>query len=375
MTLRVGIISANWGALAHLPAWRSLDGVEVTAICTSREETARAAADKHGIARPFWDAAEMAADPDIDIIDIGTRPSLRHGMVLAALAAGKHVYNGIPMAKDLADARDMHAAWRKAGTVAVVDAFSQWIPALAQAKTLLDAGYVGRPMGASARFNMSLFNRPHPQFSYNWFWEGGLGVSSMRNNGSHLLHYLIHLLGPVEELVADDSLLLRQWTFPDGSALTPENNDCANLLVRFANGVVMPIQVCWTAPCAEGWAVDVWGDEGRLLTTAPIFPTARDCKLFGGKLGAEPTLVHAVTIAPLDVPEALFSAERVGIDASFPVPPSFPMALSMRAMVDAIGGTGRAAPDFEQAWQVERVQEAIRRSSTERRWVKIAEIA
>jgi predicted dehydrogenase len=50
------------------------------------------------------------------------------------------------------------------------------------------------------------------------------------------------------------------------------------------------------------------------------------------------------------------------------------MALSMSAMVDAIGEGGPAKPDFEQAWQVERVLEAARRSSTERRWVQIDEI-
>ncbi len=43
MVLRVGIVSAGWGAFAHLPAWRAIPGVEVTAICTSRQETAEAA--------------------------------------------------------------------------------------------------------------------------------------------------------------------------------------------------------------------------------------------------------------------------------------------------------------------------------------------
>jgi predicted dehydrogenase len=57
VSLRVGIISAAWGGFAHLPAWRALPGVEVTAICTSRRETAEAAAQRLGIARPFWDAA------------------------------------------------------------------------------------------------------------------------------------------------------------------------------------------------------------------------------------------------------------------------------------------------------------------------------
>lgn len=366
MVLKVGIVSANWGAFAHLPAWRSLPDVEVTAICTSRRETAEAAAAKFGIERAFWDVEAMAADPDIDILDIGTRPNLRHAMVLAALRHGKHVYDGAPMAASLSDARDMHQAWQAAGTVAVIDAFSQWIPALRHKKELLDAGFIGQPMGGSARFNMALFNQPNPQFPYNWFWEGGLGVSAMRNNGSHLLHYLWQLLGPVESVVADDSLLLREWVFPDGSKLMPQNNDCANVMLRFASGMIMPIQICWTAPVAEGWAVDVWGSKGRLLSNSPTFPTSKDCTLSAGQLGGKLELV--------EIPDRLKSAADVGMDATYPVPPSYPMALTMRAMVDAIHGKGKAAPDFEQAWQVERVQEAIRLSSLERRWVDIATI-
>jgi predicted dehydrogenase len=370
--VKVGIISANWGAVAHLPAWRAVEGVEVTAICTSRRETAENAAQKYGIARPFWSAAEMAADPDLDIIDIGTRPSLRRGMVLDALAGGKHVYGGIPMAKDLPDARDMHRAWQAAGTVAVVDAYSQWTPPLAYAKELFDAGYCGTILGGSCRFNMALFNRPFPEFGYNWFSQGGLGVSSMRNNGSHLLHYLIHMLGPIAELVADDRLVVREWVFEGGDKLIPENPDSANVLIRFVSGVVMPVQVCWTAPVAEGWAVDVWGTEGRLLTTSPIFPTSTACKVFAGKTA--PAGYHVAQLEEMPLPDRFKSAPGIGIDWLHPMPPAYPMALSMRAMVEAIGGKGKAAPDYEQAWQVERVQEAIRVSSLERRWVALDEI-
>ena len=78
MALRVGIVSAAWGGFAHLPAWRAIPGVEVTAICTSRQETAEAAAARLGVARPFWDAEAMCADPDIDIVDCGTRPGGLH---------------------------------------------------------------------------------------------------------------------------------------------------------------------------------------------------------------------------------------------------------------------------------------------------------
>jgi hypothetical protein len=101
MTLRVGIISANWGAFAHLPAWRAVPGVEVVGICTSRRETAEAAAARCGIERPYWNALDMAADPNIDIVDCGTRPNIREAMVLASLRSGKHVYNAIPFAATL----------------------------------------------------------------------------------------------------------------------------------------------------------------------------------------------------------------------------------------------------------------------------------
>jgi predicted dehydrogenase len=74
--LRVGVIGANWG-LNHIDAWRAVPGVEVAAICTSRRETAEAAARETDVPRPMWDAREMLADPTLDIIDVTPRPSIR----------------------------------------------------------------------------------------------------------------------------------------------------------------------------------------------------------------------------------------------------------------------------------------------------------
>jgi len=113
-----------------------------------------------------------------------------------------------------------------------------------------------------------------------------------------------------------------------------------------------------------------------VLTQSPIFPTSQDCRLFAGKLGEEPTLVHAASIEPMDVPERLQKAKGTTLDSTAPIPPTFPMALAMQSMVEAINGTSDIppTPDFEQAWQVERVQEAIRLSNEQHRWVKVAEI-
>ncbi len=364
--LRVGIVSAAWGAFAHLPAWRAIPGVEVTAICTSRQETAEAAATRLGLPRPFWNAEAMCADPDIDIVDRGTRPNIRLPMVLAALGAGKHVYNASPHAPDWAGAKAIDAAWRASGATGVVDAFAQWIPAHRQMKALLDEDYIGTPLGGSCHFTLSLFNRPDKRFPYNWFAQAGQGVNAVRNNGSHMLYALLHLFGPVAELVADDRQILDRWEFADGDAIVPETTDLANVILRFERGLVMPMQISWSKTVQDGWMIDVFGKNGRLVAQSPTFPTARDCTLRGGKPGG--------TLEPIAIADPYRTAPAIALDWKSEPQPSFPMALSMHAMVEAVHGRGQGAPDFARALEVERLQEAIRLSSLERRWVGLADI-
>lgn len=366
MTLRVGIVSAGWGAFAHLPAWRAVPGVEVTAICTSREETAKAAQQRLGLPRAFWDAQAICADPDIDIVDLGTRPSVRLPMVLTALQQGKPIYNASPHAPDWAGAKAIDAAYRVSGSVGVVDAFSEYLPAHRQMRTMLDEGFVGDLLGGSCHFNISLFNQPDKRFPYNWFADGGAGVSAVRNNGSHALYMLTNLFGPVAELVADDMQVLRQWDFPDGDVTLPQNSDYANAILKFASGLTITMQISWSLPVHDGWIIDVYGTKGRLRAQAPTFPTARDCTLLAGKTGG--------ALQPVPLPEAYCRDSAVSLDWHADVQPSYPMALSMHAMVRAIKGQGTASPDFARALEIERLQEAIRLSSAERRWIRLSDI-
>lgn len=54
--------------------------------------------------------------------------------------------------------------------------------------------------------------------------------------------------------------------------------------------------------------------------------------------------------------------------------PAYPMARTMQSLVQAIKGEGAATPDFALALEVERVLEAARISSAERRWVRLATV-
>jgi len=366
--LRVGIISAAWGAKAHLPAWRSLDGVEVTAICTSRPETAAKAAEDFQVARAFHDFRAMAADPEIDIVDCGTRPPLRYAMVMAALGAGKHVYNGIPFAKDLTDARAMTEAWRSAGTVAVVDAFMQAVPAMVQMKAMIEAGWLGEVFGADVAFEVPLFSAAQTNVpGYVWFADPANGASAGRNLGSHMLHLLVHFFGPVAAVAADQSLALKAWPL-EGETIRPEVPDRASMLLRHASGLPTRLEANWCKIGGDGFRFSVWGSKGRLEARAPVFPMAHDTRLFGTQdaaLGSATMEVIPIEREYLVVPGCRAVADR-------PETGLLALASIFAKMRDAIGGGGAAAPDFAQAFHVQEVVEAAVLASDERRWVDIS---
>ncbi|MBY0423966.1 MAG: hypothetical protein K2Q06_16810, partial [Parvularculaceae bacterium] len=123
----------------------------------------------------------------------------------------------------------------------------------------------------------------------------------------------------------------------------------------------------WSAAAGEGFALDVFGSDGRVSVTAPSFPTSRESVLRIGRAGG--------TMEDVAIPDRLTRAPGLGLDWRAAVPPSFPMALAMQSMVEAIGGSGPTAPDFAQAFEVERVLEALRVSNAEARWTRVEEFA
>lgn len=215
--IRVGIISANWGVTAHLPAWRAHPDVEVVAICTAHRETAEAAAKAHKIPLAFWDYRKMAQDPSLDVVDVGTRPNLRYDMCMTSLNAGKHVYTGVPFAASIEHARDLRDTQLESRRVGAIDAYSEYLPPFVLAKEMIEEGALGQLFSFTCVLQMSLFNAQQSTFPYNWFWDRAHGCSALRNLGSHALNLLYYFFGEVDAVIAQDEMCLKEWKFVEGS--------------------------------------------------------------------------------------------------------------------------------------------------------------
>src|SRR5689334_5621553 len=139
--LRVGIVGADakgqgWAPLAHFPALRALPEIEIAALCTTREETARAAAERYGVPRAYHDYREMLASPDIDIVSVVVRAPNHHEVAMAALAAGKPVYCEWPLGVTTAQAEEMAALARAKRVATAIGLQARCDPALRYVRDL-----------------------------------------------------------------------------------------------------------------------------------------------------------------------------------------------------------------------------------------------
>src|SRR2546430_13642314 len=123
--IRVGIIGANldrgWAAQAHIPALTSLsDDFEITALSTSRRESANAAGKLLGVPAAFDNHQELVTSPSVDVVAVTVKVPHHLELATAALEAGKAVYCEWPLGNGLKEAETLATLAKKRGALAVV---------------------------------------------------------------------------------------------------------------------------------------------------------------------------------------------------------------------------------------------------------------
>src|SRR5213076_2685501 len=94
--IRLGFVGANvrshWASQSHFPALMASPDVEMTAVCTTRPESAAEARQAFGAKLAFTDFGAMCASKEIDAVAVVVRVPSHYEPTKAAIEAGKHVY-------------------------------------------------------------------------------------------------------------------------------------------------------------------------------------------------------------------------------------------------------------------------------------------
>jgi predicted dehydrogenase len=148
--IRLGVIGANihrgWAPRSHLPAIVASPDFELTAVCTTRPDSAAESAKQFGAPLAFHDYREMLAHPDIDAVAVVLRVPSHYRPTLDAMSAGKHVFTEWPLGKTLGEAQEMAEQARRQKVQHMVGLQARANPAVMYAKELVASGYVGDVM-------------------------------------------------------------------------------------------------------------------------------------------------------------------------------------------------------------------------------------
>lgn len=142
--LRLGILGcARIVRRAIVAAARKSSLVEITALAGRNGATAAGWAAEFGIPKHYDSYEALIADPDVDAVYIPLPNELHRPWTLAAAAAGKHVLCEKPLALDVADARPMVEACRRAGVVLMEAFMWRHHPRVVHARKMLSDGALG----------------------------------------------------------------------------------------------------------------------------------------------------------------------------------------------------------------------------------------
>ena len=267
-SVKTGIIGCGNISSIYLKMTRTFPILEVVAVADLKMERAQARAAEYGIPRVLT-VEEMLADPSIEMIINLTTPNAHAEVALAALGAGKSVYNEKPLATRREDGQAMLRLAAEKG-LRVGGAPDTFLGAGQQTcRKLIDDGVIGTPVAATAFMTCHGHENwhPDPEFYYQ------VGGGPMFDMGPYYLTSLVNLLGPARRVSGSVRISFPERTITSqpkyGKVIQVEVPTHVTGIIDFAAGAVGTIITSFDVWKAELPRIEIYGSEGTLSVPDP----------------------------------------------------------------------------------------------------------
>ena len=286
--VRLGLIGANvhrgWAPRSHLPAILASPEFELTAVCTTRQESAEESRRKFGARLAFDDYRKMLAHPDIDAVAVVLRVPSHYEPTMAALHAGKHVYTEWPLGRTTAEAQEMADLAQAKGVRNMVGLQARAAPGILFAKELVESGYVGQVMSCHvSRIQEGVLQRSSDR---TWQRDRELGANTLTITCGHTIDALRFVVGDFSHVSSVVSTQAKEWLAVDTNQLLDVTSP-DNVLVsgRLANGGVASVHVASNPWAGSAYRMEIYGWEGTLVVSSEESPNHDGVRLQGARGG------------------------------------------------------------------------------------------
>ena len=376
--LGIGMIGYGGIGRVHAMAYRALpfhygfpaDTINIVGVATTRPETAEKAA--HEIGCKLWTAnyQELLERDDIDLIDCCVPNQKHEEIILAAAAAGKHIYCEKPLAMTVVEGQRIVEAVEKAGVKSQITFNFRFFPALIRARQLVESGFLGNLFSFRGRYYRSSYIDPTKPLSWRLSKEVS-GGGALFDLGSHVLDVIYYLLGDFGSVQATLETLIKERPVAAGSSEKGpvDVDDIALMHLRLAGGALGLVEISRMGTGATNdLQIEIFGDQGALRFNSAdpswleVYDVRDSEKPLGGMRG----------FRKLEVVQR-YEGQKA---PDWTMPPGFVRthAECQYQFLKAISEDRSPSPTLVDGLRIQEVMEAALRSSTEGRWVKVEEV-
>ncbi len=371
---------------AHSNAWRQAPhffplkaDVELHTICGRDAAGVEAARKQFGWEYGSTDWRAVINSPEIDIVDINTPNDSHAEIAIAAAKAGKHVLCEKPLALTVKQCEAMVDAAKKAKIVNMVCHNYRRIPAIAQAKKMIEEGAIGKVFHYYARYSQDWI--VNPDFPLVWRLQKGVSGSGTHGDiNAHIIDLGRYLVGEFAEVsglmhtfIKERPIMLAPGDKGQGLAAKSGKkmgkvtvDDAAMFIGRFKNGALANLEATRFALGRKNHIeIEINGSKGSLFFD---FEDMNRLKFFDNtnaadRMGFRDILVTQGGGVHPYVGHWWPPGHIIGYEHTF--------VHTIADFVNACVNGKSVQPTFEDGLMNQRVLEAVEKSAKSRQWVKL----
>ncbi len=217
--------------LVHLPILSKLGNVEISALADINKNRLKSVGEKFLIDKQFSDYRELLATQDIDAVIIATPTNTHSEIAIDCLKAKKHVLIEKPIARNLAEAKEINSVAKKNKKQVMIGMNLRFRPDAMLMKSLVSSGELGEIFYIRCGW---LRKQSSEQ---KWF------LNKNQSGGGVIIDLGILILDLAMWIMNDHQM--KSVTVQKYNHNTKDVEDSAVGLVRFDNDQVISFEVSW----------------------------------------------------------------------------------------------------------------------------------
>jgi predicted dehydrogenase len=340
--------------------------VRLVSVATSRKETAEAARAQGGFETATDDWRTVVEDPRVQVIHVCSPNTLHAEQLLAAMAAGKHIYCDKPLTATCAEAETVRRAMARWKGIGQMTLQYRFLTATIRAKQMAEEGFLGKTIGFRGAYLHS--GSVDPAAPLKWKHSGAAGGGVLRDLAPHILDLVDWLAGPIVEMQANTRILYPERPDGRGGRVAVDGEDQAVIVARLSGGAVGTVEVSKIATGTEDdLRLEIHGERGALRFSL-----------------MDPDFLEAYSLSDPDAPtggtrgwKRIATLQRYGANAPFPTPRSTSGWLRahvhcLHEFLRAVAEGRPAEPSLERGIELQRMVDCAERSAATGTWAKVA---